>query len=633
MSNLLQPDRALLYPQFETYRLHSLDADDDISSYALPGGGATQSRVGYNHHHLSFKEVRDRIGWDHLAVGSGGRGMYVDTEWKVVGFQLDVSSQHWLSMRRADNQGDLKPAFTELAALPIPVSSKELAHEPGFPSATQLDDTHWAISTGSGSIYILTTSSHNESFTGNFTARYDLDTPCLLRTSHLVSSSDCRLIITRPSPPIGGGGTDKTFDMIEVSFDPTLANSVDEAPGHLEAKWLLQSPDLPYWSEWYGEGWLVLSAEEYTSTSEAELAEESTPTPATGPDGERLWPFSWTQTSDSISMTIPFPAGTKRSDISIELGPDMFNLSMEVENVPILPPLSEFMDRHCRTWFSEIDAKSSTFTFNEEKALLELELVKAEDHSRWPSVFTPTVEDEEADMDEEDVPETFDSATLAAVKASLDSIKTRQPDEPITNHAAMPSLLNEDLEIDEEDDELPDGPFGDKGSKVGRGVYISYIKDGVVNRSKTTVTVVSLPISSAGGSGTDLIVKSAIDGLCYRSPQSDPTSTAWTHASTTPALAFVLSSKRDIRLVRHISDSSNGTTVLAFDAGSTGEQAQGNVYVYYPPDDKMYAKQGVVGVSGREKGALLGVGRVDVGGKDVVVVLCEKELVVLHGVL
>lgn len=91
MSNLLQPKRSLLYPQFETYRLHSIDSGDDISSHPLPGSGATQSRVGYNHHHLSFKQVRDRIGWDHLAVGYGGRGIYVDTEWKVIGFELDVS--------------------------------------------------------------------------------------------------------------------------------------------------------------------------------------------------------------------------------------------------------------------------------------------------------------------------------------------------------------------------------------------------------------------------------------------------------------------------------------------------------------------------------------------------------------
>lgn len=90
MSHLFSTDRSLLYPQFETYRLRSLDPDSDLSSYHLPGAGATQSRVGFHQHHLSFNEVRARIAWDHLAVGDGGRGVYIDAEWNVVGFQLDV---------------------------------------------------------------------------------------------------------------------------------------------------------------------------------------------------------------------------------------------------------------------------------------------------------------------------------------------------------------------------------------------------------------------------------------------------------------------------------------------------------------------------------------------------------------
>lgn len=90
MSYLFPSNRSLLYPQFETYRLHPLDAETNTASFALPGSGATQSRVGYNAHHLSFKEVRSRIGWDHLAV-QGDVGVYIDKEWNVVGFQLGVS--------------------------------------------------------------------------------------------------------------------------------------------------------------------------------------------------------------------------------------------------------------------------------------------------------------------------------------------------------------------------------------------------------------------------------------------------------------------------------------------------------------------------------------------------------------
>lgn len=90
MSHLFPPNRSLLYPQFETYRLHPLDPQEDVTAYALPGQGATQSRIGYNTHLLSFKETRARISWDHLST-QGKRGVYVDAEWNVIGFELNVS--------------------------------------------------------------------------------------------------------------------------------------------------------------------------------------------------------------------------------------------------------------------------------------------------------------------------------------------------------------------------------------------------------------------------------------------------------------------------------------------------------------------------------------------------------------
>jgi hypothetical protein len=47
------------------------------------------------------------------------------------------------------------------------------------------------------------------------------------------------------------------------------------------------------------------------------------------------------------------------------------------------------------------------------------------------------------------------------------------------------------------------------------------------------------------------------------------------HVATSPALSFVLSSKRDLRLVRHVGERA-GTTVLAFDAGG---MASGNLHL------------------------------------------------------
>lgn len=86
---LFPSTRSLIFPQFETYRLRSLDPSTDLSFSPLPQPGATQSRMGYNQQHLSFKEVRSRIGWDHLSV-SGRRGVYIDKVWGVVGFVIQV---------------------------------------------------------------------------------------------------------------------------------------------------------------------------------------------------------------------------------------------------------------------------------------------------------------------------------------------------------------------------------------------------------------------------------------------------------------------------------------------------------------------------------------------------------------
>lgn len=87
-AELFSTDKALLHPRFETYRLQALEPSA-ARGHRLPGSGATQSRVGYDAK-LGFKEVRARISHDHLDT-RGGRGVYVDADWNVVGFELDVS--------------------------------------------------------------------------------------------------------------------------------------------------------------------------------------------------------------------------------------------------------------------------------------------------------------------------------------------------------------------------------------------------------------------------------------------------------------------------------------------------------------------------------------------------------------
>lgn len=680
MSYLFPPNRCLLCPQFETYRLHSLDPDTDVSSISLPGAGATQSRVGYNQHHLSFKEVRGRISWDHLAVGEGGRGVYIDANWAVVGFVLGVRHQSGRMKKESDiDQPDLKPTFTQLPQLPVPVSSlspSSSSHPAEYPSVRPLDPTHWAVSTGSGTLYVLeTTSPSDATFSGELTACYNFHTsassevtPVLLQAVHSVSPTDHRLLLTRSIIPSNTGkyrSQTTAFELLEVSVDPTRRTSIFTSPVEkLDVLWTLRGGDLPFWCTWSGNGWLLLSGEEYSAppgyepqeTEEAkckrEEAERNTrlgvgaSAPASEPSATDIvldttngdnqarlteQPYSWTQTLDLLSVIIPFPAGTKRSDISIQLNSDSLSLSLSPScALTPSPALSSLLQTNpTKQFWAPVDLASSTLTFDQLKSQLELDLVKLGDSTRWPSVFSPSDEDDE---DEDDVPETIPASTIAAVQQTLNSIKTRQPGEPEGNHPAIPALLREEIDFDLEDGEdfgeAPEGAYAESsgGSKVGREVLVGYIKDGDASWSRAPTSVLSIPLNQFG-----IVVKSAVDGLLFDPPSSDPSRTPWKQKSTSPALAFVLSSKRDLRIVRHLT-TSKGTTVLAFDAGSSST-ASGNAYVYYPPASSTSAKQGVIRVSGVERGALLGVACVETQGKEVVVALCEKELVILHGVV
>ncbi|ORY32515.1 hypothetical protein BCR39DRAFT_464431 [Naematelia encephala] len=664
MSYLFPPSRSLLYPQFETYRLHSLDPDVHVTSYPLPGNGATQSRLGYNEHQLSFKETRARIAWDHLCV-SGRRGVYVDTDWAVIGFTLN---------------DDLQPVFTTLANFPTPISSSTVSSPaPEYPSVRALDSTHWTISTGSGSLYILETSSPtSEQFTGELTAMYERPYPFLLQAAHLSSPSKALLLFSRSVPEVG---KDKarpktaTYEVLEVAIDPTKRTNVDSGSVEsLDVRWAVRGGDLPYWCTWWDQGWLIFASEEIggeDSVSEPgsqdskgkKKVEPSKLVLGVGEDGsngengqsaphineiteEKAWPFTWTQGEDSVSMSIPLPTGTKREDVEVGLTATELRLVVSTSSVQPAPPLQDFLRKEQRRFWTTIDVEESTFTFDAAQGRLDIELSKVDTHTRWPSIFLPSDDDD----DEEEVPETISASTLAAVRETFNNIKTRSPDEPEGAHPAIPTMIQEEMDLDDDADDAPERAFGNLGGgKVGREVYLGYIKDGKANWTKTTSVVLSLPLLANRDDG--VIIKSAVDGLSFTpEPGPDPIKTPWTHISTNPALSFVLSSKRDLRLVRHLTktsisadahspkrprtehSTSAATTVFAFDSG-TSSTLTGNAYIYYPASTTTTARQGVIRVSGAERGAVLGVGCISAGDEDVVIALCEKELVIMGGCL
>jgi hypothetical protein len=88
---LLQPDRALLNPAFEAYKLDSLEEDEVVSRHTLPHVLSQAALSGRTH--VSFAEVQSRIRHNHLAVSPTGRAVYIDAELGVCAIDVDdVSS-------------------------------------------------------------------------------------------------------------------------------------------------------------------------------------------------------------------------------------------------------------------------------------------------------------------------------------------------------------------------------------------------------------------------------------------------------------------------------------------------------------------------------------------------------------
>lgn len=556
----------------------------------------------------------------------------------------------------------------------MPVSSAESVRHPEYPSVLALSPTRWIVSTGTGSLYTLETSAEGP-FTGDLIARYDLVepssdlSPFALQAASRASDSTYRVLLTRSvTTTLGKRKTSSSissFELLEVALDVNKRNAVDTEPRTLDVKWTLSGGDTPFWCAWRNGGWVVLSSETFDeSTDDVEETEEERVkrekkekmeklglgatleeaededksaekegTMESGSAEDKEWPFSWTQTADSVSVSIPLPKGTTRKDISIDLSSTKF--TFYVASVDQSPVLQSFLNKPSRQFWTTVDPELSTYTYNATTCVFELDLTKVDVGTRWPSVFSPSEDD---DDEEEEVPETLSTAMLAAVRETFSNIKTRGDDEPQGNHAAIPALLREEMDYDLEDGEdFGEGAGGvsgeagsSSGGKVGREVYVGHIVEGKASWSKNQSSVVSLP---ASGNRPEIMIKSAVDGLLFEAgPGGNAARDPWRHASTSPALSFVLSSKRDVRLVRHIATGQAGVTVMAFDAGGTGP-ASGNVYVYYPPKTPSTAEQGVVRVSGGERGAMLGVGEIEIGSKKAVVALCERDLVVLHGVL
>lgn len=343
-------------------------------------------------------------------------------------------------------------------------------------------------------------------------------------------------------------------------------------------------------------------------------------------------PYSWTQTSDSLTVVFPLPSSTPKSHIHVNISAKYLTVLIQNENPDAsLVPLPRFAMREL---WSTVDRSTSLWTWDKEGdrpsapdqlrgvGLLTLHLEKAHEGTRWPHVFALAGKGTEDAIEE--VPETIDPSEMYKIREALEkytaTLSSGEDPSGLALGSGIPSLAQGEM------DDSVDESVGRRAVQMWFSVL-----DGVEAPTPFVAggEVLALPLPVAGevAQKSALVMRNAIDGLLYGAPVL-PEIDGWTHIATFPALAFVLASKRDTKFVFHVGKDA----VLAFESG--GREARPNLYVYHDANGKNTAKQSLVRVgSGGLGGGLLGVGGLRVNGQIVLVCLRERELAIIRGIV
>ena len=341
----------------------------------------------------------------------------------------------------------------------------------------------------------------------------------------------------------------------------------------------------------------------------------------------RPLPYAWVQSSDSVTVAIPLPSSTLKSNIKVSFSPR--TLTVHIDNDVSSPvPIPRYS---AKLLWDGILSSTSYWTWDREAdhsfGLLTLYLDKQHEGTKWSQVFASAGASTASDSSFEniEVPETLDPSELLHIREILEkyttSLREGSDASGLGLGRGVPSLA--EGEMDAEVDE-----------SVGREACLTWVgEDGSVppwwKESKSIpFHLLATPMPGSNESRMSLVVKNNLDGTVHSLISDAPDLTTppkWTHTSTFPALAFVLASKQDTRFTYHIP----GIAVFAFEGGV--RDRGGNVYIYQTaPVKEKYAKQAILKVDDGYGGSLLGVGALECRqGATVLVCLTEGELILI----
>ena len=480
-----------------------------------------------------------------------------------------------------------------------------------------------------------------------------------------------------------------TFEYFQVRI-PLKGD--EGGPRALEPEWTVKGDDLPAFVQFDAakERYAVASSSPLTSISttppptqlpQTAIDKEMTKLEGTDPahlpsdsnSNPKPPPFSWTQDKESLTVAFPIPSATPTSSIRITFSRLYLTLHIASPSAALSNSIPNFALPRVshKKWWGEVDPHTSVWTFDREAegrdsnfGILTLHLEKQHAGTKWSDVFAASsrpdsggnakIEELNEEWEYEEVAETVDPSELAKISEDMEKW-TRgimEGGASYSNeglgHGVPTSLMGDEMDVEVD-------------AETGRSIVISWIEggqkgDGGTQQEPRIITPhsslpysllsTSLPFafSSSSPSSVDssITIKHDVDGLLFRppsnsSPESKPYQ--WTHASTFPALAFVLATKRDTRFVYHHLDK----FALAFDSSAllpsstssvtnTSRDGAGNLFVYFTPrPQENKGKQMVLRVGDGGSGSVMGVAGIELEeGEIAVVALCERELVTLR---
>ncbi|GAA96160.1 uncharacterized protein L969DRAFT_131941 [Mixia osmundae IAM 14324] len=603
MDDFTKVDRNLKNALFEGYKLSPL-RDAALSRQALPCKGDDVALPG-----RPLVRVDDIATYNWRAVRAKAKHNFLCPESATSAVFIDGQAQVWrISLSEQD------VAIKLLLAIPLPVSPSTASKAAEYPSIV-ISDGKIIVADGTGLLYIISSSAQTAAIDASYSLQVnDASLPFSLLGVQSQARPDGTMayLISYLSEAAVSRGNDEESGRFTLAL-VTPSQIVRNGYALLDTMWTITGADLPsfVYRQDNTASWIVGASAHFTALGvPADSQVEQSKIKPT--ESVR---YHWSQTSETITVDFKLPLAARAKDINVTFSPQFVTIAPKTDNA-CLPRWS-----HRKLW-SKIKPDESTWSLEplDDACLLSLTLEKTES-SRWYSIFSPDAQGYE------EIDETLDADVARDIAANLDKYTS---DTHLDN--VPPSTLLGD-EVDADIDAPADTP--------GSGTMLTIISDeGRTTRVPLTrpVELLSLPVPSQPQTDKSIIIRSDVHGFLFK---LETDTASWRHTSTFPALAFVLASKRDIKYAAHLDHSvsiaieAGATLRAAAHANTSGSQipAGGNAYLYYPPppgSKARTARSAVAKITSPSSGACIGVARLSIDEKDVIIFLCEQELVTLR---